>query len=144
MVDTVTAEKFKTLWHLESWIHLEISMFSPTSEEVHSELTTRNNLTWTATYQEKLYATNWSCIFWNKRIASKFTELWLIGLRKFSRFRGSVTKQQIFYIWRFSGLEAQYFHFFSKLIINKWISLEVPVLIQIAIQTLSNDFRERS
>ena len=67
------------------------------SEGVHSELITAN-LTSTASYQDKLHATHWYYLSWNKQIASKFTELRLIGLMKFSRFQGSVTKQQIFYI----------------------------------------------
>ena len=71
------------------------------SEGVHSELITAN-LTRTASYQAKLHATHWYYISWNKQIASKFTELRLIGLMKFSRFRGSVAKQPIFYICRFS------------------------------------------
>ena len=71
------------------------------SKGVHSELI-KANLTRTASYQAKLHATHWYYISWNKQIASKFTELRLIGLMKFSRFRGSVTKQPIFYICRFS------------------------------------------
>ena len=77
-----------------SW--LSISSASA-SEGVHSKLITAN-LTRTASYQAKLHATHWYYISWNKQIASKFTELRLIGLMKFSRFRGSLTKQQIFYI----------------------------------------------
>jgi len=80
------------------WISVSLAL---TSEGVHSELTTARHLTKTTSYQEKLDATNWYYICWIKRIASKFTELRLIGLVKFSRFRGSVTKQQIFYIWGF-------------------------------------------
>ena len=71
------------------------------SEGVRSKLTIAN-LTRTASYQAKLHTTNWIYIVWNKQIASKFTELRLKGLMKFSRFRGSVAKQPIFYICRFS------------------------------------------